>query len=471
MAETARNSGAGEQPDAAAHRLPPQDLEAEMSLLGSMMLSREAVGEVIPIIGPGETRWLYRPDHRILFETLLELYDGNKPIDLVVVRDELRRREALEQVGGVDYIVRCAESVPSALHVEHYARIVRDKGLLRDLIACVSGIADDAHGSVRDAAELLDLAEQKLFNVTERRISGASVRLADLIRQIHEQFNSSDDHQITGLSSGFSELDDLTTGFQPGDMIIVAGRPSMGKTALGLNMAEHAAVEEGRPVAFFSMEMSCQQVAQRLLCSRGRVDSHKFRKRILNEHEKNQIVMTCAELEHAPLFVDDTPGMTAMELRAKARRLRVQKGIEAVFVDYLQLMHCPGAENRQQEIATISRALKALGRELSIPIIALAQLNRMTEGRTGNEPRMSDLRESGAIEQDADVVLLIHREEYYKRDDADLRGKAKLILAKQRNGPTANIDLMFDHQSTRFFNYSPVDEPAYASSYGGETPF
>lgn len=454
-----------------AARMPPQNLEAETSLLGSMMLSRAAIGEVIPVIGKEESRWFYRPDHRLLFETLVELYDANRPIDLEVVRNELRKRGTLEEVGGVEYIVRCAESVPTAVNAEHYARIVRDKGLSRDLISCVNSIADDAYADGMEAAELLDKAEQKLFEVTERRISGETVPLADLIREVHNIFSSSDDHEMTGLSSGFSELDELTTGFQAGDLVIVAGRPSMGKTAIGLNMAEHAAVNEGRPVAFFSMEMSCQQVAQRLLCSRALIDSHKFRKRILDEDEKNKITMTCGELEGAPLYVDDTPGMTAMELRAKARRLRMQKGIEAVYVDYLQLMHTPGAENRQQEIATISRSLKALGRELNIPIIALAQLNRMTEGRTGNEPRMSDLRESGAIEQDADVVLLIHREEYYKREDATLRGKAKLILAKQRNGPTASIDLAFDHRSTRFNNYSPVDEAAYAGSFGGGAPF
>lgn len=454
-----------------SERMPPQSLEAEMSLLGSMMLDREAVGEIIQIIGRSDGRWFYRPDHRLIFEVLVDLYDANQPIDLVILRNELEKRDLIHQVGGVEYLVACAESVPTAVNAEHYARIVRDKGLLRDLISCVGEISEDAFADNESSSEIFDKAERKLFAVTERRIAGHTVPLGELIVQLDHLINSEDAGHITGLRTGFSELDELTTGFQPGDMIVVAGRPSMGKTALGLNMAEHAAVNEGLPVVFFSMEMSRQQVAQRLLCSRAHIDSHRFRKRMLNEVERRSLADFCVELQAAPLFVDDTPGLTPLELRAKARRLKMQHDIRAVFVDYLQLMHAPGHESRQQEISYISRSLKALGRELGIPIIALAQLNRQTEGRTGNQPRMSDLRESGAIEQDADAVLLIHREEYYKRDDPTLRGKAQLILAKQRNGPTDVIELQFDHQSTRFNNYSPMGDGNYTPPYGGETPY
>ncbi len=471
---TTRNSaaGGGDGGNAfGADRMPPQSLDAEMSLLGSLMLDREAVADIIAIIRRSDSRWFYRPDHRQIFETLVDLFDSNQPIDLVILRNELERRGMLAQVGGVEYLVACAESVPTAVNAEHYAKIVRDKGLLRDLISCVGEIAEEAYAESEGSTEIFDRAEQKLFAVTERRIAGHTVPLSDLIVELDLLINSDDAGQISGLPTGFSELDELTTGFQPGDMVVVAGRPSMGKTALGLNMAEHAAVTEGIPVVFFSLEMSRQQVAQRLLCSRARIDSHKFRKRMLNEEERRYLADVCGELQGAPLFVDDTPGLTPMELRAKARRLKMQHDIKAVYVDYLQLMHAPGHESRQQEISYISRSLKALGRELGIPIIALAQLNRQTEGRTGNQPRMSDLRESGAIEQDADAVLLIHREEYYKRDDPTLKGQALLIVAKQRNGPTGDVKLTFDHQSTCFKNYSPLAADGYAPSYGGDAPF
>jgi len=452
-------------------RIPPQSLEAETSLLGSLMLDREAVGNIISIIGRTDARWFYRPDHRLIFETLVDLYDANQPIDLVILRNELEKRNLLEQVGGVEYLVACAESVPTAVNAEHYARIVRDKGLLRDLISCIGEIGDDAYSDTEHSSDIFDRAEQRLFEVTERRVAGHTVPLSDLIIELDRMINADEGTDVSGLHTGFSELDELTTGFQPGDMIVVAGRPSMGKTAIGLNMAEHAAITDGIPVVFFSMEMSRQQVAQRLLCSRARIDSHKFRKRMLNEEERRYLADVCEELRDAPLYIDDTAGLTPMELRAKARRLKMQKDIQAVFVDYLQLMHAPGHESRQQEISYISRSLKALGRELGIPIIALAQLNRQTEGRTGNQPRMSDLRESGAIEQDADAVLLIHREEYYKRDDPTLKGKALLIVAKQRNGPTGDIELQFDHHATRFNNFSPVSDGAYAPGYNQDAPF
>ncbi len=457
----------------AMDRLPPQSLEAEMSLLGSMMLARDVVGEVIQIIARSDSNWFYRPDHQLLFETLVDLYDSNQPVDLVVLRDKLQQRNLLNQVGGVDYLVRCAESVPTAVNAEHYARIVRDKGILRDLITCVRNISEEAYDASLPSSEILDHAEHLLFSVTERRVTGHAVALGELIHEIHAEILE-DRPGLKGLPSGFFELDELTTGFQAGDMIVLAARPSMGKTALGLNMCEHMAIDQNKPVVFFSMEMSKQQVAQRLLCSRSHIDSHKFRKRMLGEDEQRKIMDVCAELQNAPLFVDDTPGMTPMELRAKSRRLKMQQNIQAIFVDYLQLMHQPGLESRQQEISTISRSLKGLGRELGIPIIALAQLNRMAEGRQGNQPRMSDLRESGAIEQDADAVLLIHREEYYNRDDPTLSGKAELIVAKQRNGPTDVITLSFDHKSTRFNNYSPVPDPPGYAGYGSgsnDAPF
>jgi replicative DNA helicase len=273
------------------------------------------------------------------------------------------------------------------------------------------------------------------------------------------------------LPTGFIELDDLMSGLQKGDFIVVAGRPSMGKTALGLNIAEHMAANDHRPVAFFSMEMSKEQVVQRLICGRARVDSHRFRKRMLSQEDAQKLEAMCEDLATVPLFVDDTPGMTVLELRAKARRLKQQFDIAAVFVDYLQLMYTPNAESRQQEISVISRGLKSLGRELGIPVVTMAQLNRQAEGREGHRPRMSDLRESGAIEQDADVILLIHREEYYKKDDASVKNQAEIIVAKQRNGPTATVKLVFNHQLTRFDNWSPVPDPGYVTTYVDDAPF
>ena len=442
-------------------RIPPQSIEAEMSLLGSMMLDRDAIGAILSIIKPDEDHRFYREDHRLLFRVLVQLYDDNKPIDLIVVRDELERRGLLEEVGGVEYIVRLAESVPSAVHAEHYARIVRDKSMLRDLIGCSGRILEDAYGHAEDAKDILDRAEQQLFAVTEQRVSEQVLPIRQFLEETFRIIEAKEGHYITGLPTGFLELDDLLSGLQNGELIIIAARPSMGKTAFGLTVAGHVAACEKKPVAFFSMEMSRQQIAQRLLCSFGRVDAHKLRRNMLNEAEIMHLQSVCNELRDIPMYIDDTAGMTVLELRAKTRRLRQRHRIAGVFVDYLQLMYTPGAESRQQEIATISRGLKALARELHIPVVALAQLNRSPEGREGHRPRMSDLRESGAIEQDADVVILLHREEYYKPKDEnpDIKGVAEIIIAKQRNGPTGEVKLHFDPRLTRFDNLSLAPEP------------
>ncbi len=461
----------GSRPHGGTDRVPPHSLDAEMSLLGSMMLDREAISSVLPIIGREEGRWFYRPDHEQIFCALVDLYDAaNREIDLVTLSEEFRRRDLLEQIGGNSYLVTLAESVPSAANAEHYARIVRDKGMLRDLIRCVDEISGEAYGDREDASVILDKAEQKFFSVTERRISQQAEQIRELLNVLYAQVESGDVGYTSGLRSGFTQLDDLTSGFQPGDFIIIAGRPSMGKTALGLNIATHMAVDDQRSVVFFSMEMSNQQVAQRVLCSRGEINAHKFRKRQISEEQIAYLGHICEQLAGAPLFVDDTPGMTIMELRAKIRRLVRQHDIKAVFVDYLQLMHVPGMESRQAEIATISRGLKGIGRELNLPIIAMAQLNRQSEGREGHKPRMSDLRESGALEQDADVILLLHREEYYKPENIEVQGTAELIIAKQRNGPTDIVKLQFNKQITSFRNLSLTPEPgAYVSTT--DSPF
>ncbi len=448
-------------PTTDGQRIPPQSIEAEMSLLGSMMLDRDTIGAVLRIIRPEQADRFYREDHRLLFKVLVELYDQNKPIDLIVVRDELEKRGILAEVGGLDYVVQLAESVPTYVNAEHYAQIVRDKAMLRELIACSGRIIEQAYEHAEDARHILDRAEQQLFAVTEQRVAEQVVPIREFLEETFRLIESRDGHYLTGLPTGFIELDDMLSGLQPGEMIIVAARPSMGKTAFGLTIAEHLAADEHKAVAFFSMEMSRQQIAQRMLCSRGRVDSHKLRRGMLNEAEIQHLQHVCSDMLSMPLYIDDTPGMTVLELRAKARRLRQRHEITAVFVDYLQLMYTPGAESRQQEIATISRGLKALARELNIPVVAMAQLNRSPEGREGHRPRMSDLRESGAIEQDADVVLLLHREEYYKPqdDNPEIKGIAEVIVAKQRNGPTGEIKLHFEHRLTRFDNLSLAPEP------------
>ena len=443
-----------------AERVPPQDLDAEMALLGSMMMSRDAIAEVVPVIARSDSYWFYIPAHQKLFEVLLDLYDNpTKAIDLICVSDELRRRDLLEYVGGQDYMIRLAESFAEWANAEYYANIVRDKGLLRDLIRCAGEIADQAYSATDEVRDTLDIAESKIFGVTERRVGGHTVEVRDAVAKLAKQLELGHEGVCTGIATGFTQLDEYTSGFQPGDLVVLAGRPSMGKTALGLSIAQRMAVDSGAPVVFFSMEMSVDQVAQRLVCAMGRIDAQKLRRRMLSHEEHRNLLDTCAELEQAALFIDDKPGMSIMELRSSARRLKQKHDIQAVFVDYLQLMYVPGAENRQVEISTISRGLKSLGRELEVPVIAMAQLNRMSEGRQDKRPLMSDLRESGAIEQDADVVLLIHREEYYHPEKEEFQNQAELIIAKQRNGPTGSITLHFNKKFTRFDPHHMGPEP------------
>lgn len=453
-----------------------------MSLLGSMLLDKESIGLILQIIPRDESHRFYRPDHRLLYEALLDLYDRDAPIDIIVLEDELRRRGQLDEIGGRDYLIELHESTPSAAHAEYYARIVRDKSMLRDLIQCTGEILQDAYDQREPAANVLDAAEKKLFGVTEQRVSRQAVSIRDCLDQTLQQIEAFSEGALTGVPSGFAEFDALLGGFQYGDLIIIAARPSMGKTALGLSILENIGIVEQIPCAFFSLEMSKQQIAQRMLCSHAEVDMNRLRHGRLSDQEITKLKLVAGSMREYPVFVDDTPGMSVMELRAKARRLKMRHDIRIVFVDYLQLMYDRQAarESRQQEVASISRGLKALGRELGIPIVAMAQLNRQVEERTSNRPRMSDLRESGAIEQDADVIALLHREEYYwdKKKRAEqseqfqkIQGKAELIVDKQRNGPTGVVELIFIPQYTRFgtayAGQAHIDDEYSAASYGG----
>ncbi|MHC4258877.1 MAG: replicative DNA helicase [Planctomycetota bacterium] len=452
----------------AGGRSMPESLAAEAAVLGSMMVDPECISEVVEELDRSS---FYRAEHQMLFDAIVSLYEKNRGegLDAVLLRDELERRKQLESVGGVDYIARILESVPSSANVMYYARIVKDKMLLRELVTAAGAIMDDALSQSGQTNVALDEAERRIFAVTDKNISGSAAAIKDLVSRSFEMIEKREGSHVTGLPTGYYELDDWTCGLQSGEMIIVAGRPSMGKTSLALNIAEHMGMVERIPVAIFSLEMGKQQLAERFLCSITEIDSQKVRKGMLSTEHYEKLRDACGELTDAPIYIDDTSSLTPLELRAKARRLKSQRDIRCIIVDYLQLMHLGGrVESRQQEITTISRYIKALARELNIPVVVLSQLNRAPEGREGHRPRMSDLRESGSIEQDADVVMLLHREDYYHRGqkDYDPDNRADLIIAKQRNGPTASVGLIFREKFTRFDNASHVGEPA-----GGEVPF
>jgi len=437
----------------------PESVEGEGAVLGSMILDPVCIGQIVQTLGAEE---FYRPEHQIIFECLVSLYDKNSKIDLVLLRDELKRRNKLQAVGGVNYLVEIVESVPSAANVEYYAEIVREKAMLRQLAMASREILEDACSEQGDVAEKLDAAEKKIFAVTEKKITGSALPMKSLISEVFENIESRKGLHITGLPTGYYELDEQLCGLQKGEMIIVAGRPSMGKTSFALNIAEHIGADNNIPVVIFSLEMSKQQLVERFLCSRGHLDSQLVRKGMLDTEQLQSLTAVGSELFEKPIFVDDTPGLTPLVIRAKCRRLKAQHDIQCVLIDYLQLMSLGGrVESRQQEISTISRYLKALARELEVPVVVLSQLNRSPEGREGHRPRMSDLRESGSIEQDADVIMLLHREDYYRRGDPDHvdTNTADVIIAKQRNGPTGVVTLTFNGKFTRFENLSHAQEP------------
>jgi len=441
-------------------RTMPESLEAEAAVLGSMILDPECIGQVVQQVTTGA---FYRIEHQMIFDAIVSLWEKkNEKFDLLLLRDELKNRSQLEEAGGAEYLVKIAESVPSSANVEQYLQIVKDKQMMRELISAAGEVLTEAFETAGDAAEKLDRAEQKIFNVTQKKITGSAVSIKQLLTEAFEAIDRREGHHITGLPTGFAEIDDLTCGLQNGEMIVIAGRPSMGKTSFAMNIAEHIGADNNISVAFFSLEMSRQQLAERMLCSRAMMDSQIVRKGMINDNQYQELVHAASELSEKPIFVDDTPGITPLELRGKARRLRSRYGIKCVFIDYLQLMSQGGkVESRQQEVSEISRYLKALARELEIPVIVLSQLNRSPEGREGHRPRMSDLRESGSIEQDADVVVLLHREDYYHRGEQDYQetNSAEIIIAKQRNGPTDTIELNFNGTFTRFGNKTRVQEP------------
>jgi len=449
--------------DRLALRVPPHSAEAEVCVIGSMVLDAPTIDIVVNIVRPED---FFFPAHQVLFQTLVAMHNASKPVDLVSLSEELRRSGLLDRVGGVDALVRLAESVPSTANCEYYARLVRDKALLRGLIAANKEVIEDAYVSQDDPADILDRAEHVVFQIASRQIGDAAVTLESLMQQTFETLSNADGATVTGLATGYHKLDELTCGLQNGEMIIIAARPSMGKTALACNIAEFAAADDGQAVLLFSLEMSKSQLAQRFLCSRARFDSQKLRRGNISPEDWTHLQMAAGDLIKAPIYIDDSADLNVLRLRAKARRMAASADLRCVLIDYLQLM-APMAssmrDSRQQQIAEMSRGLKALARELNIPIVVLSQLNRGPEGRESHRPRMSDLRESGAIEQDADVVMLLHREDYYHRGDPDYvpTGVTELIIAKQRNGPVDTVPLTFLPECIRFENFASEGVPEF----------
>jgi len=450
---------AAPSPTDGLQRVPPQSIGTEACVLGSMILDSRCIDVVVQIT---ETRQFYRPAHQTIFEALVEMKNSRTEIDLVTLRDELARRKLLDSVGGVEYLVQLAEGVPSAANAEFYARTVRDKSMLRELIVAGTDIVREAYDSHEEAEEVVERAEQIIFEIASARIGQEAVCIKGLLEQTFEQLEATEGELLTGLASGYPELDNITAGFQKGEMIVLAARPSMGKTSLLLNIAEYMAVIDHRPVALFSLEMSQSQIAQRLLSSHARFDLRQMRRGMISPEDWTTLKSAAGPLYEAPLYIDDSAELTILQLRAKARRLRAAYGIECVFIDYLQLMSYAGrADSRQQQITEISRGIKALARELDVPVIVAAQLNRGPADRESHRPRMSDLRESGSIEQDADVVALLHCEDYYHRGEPEYISTniTELIVAKQRNGPTGIVRMTFLPHCTRF---EPLAPDSYA---------
>ncbi len=430
-------------------KIPPQNIEAERSTLGAMLLDQEAIARVLEILREDA---FYQEAHRLIFKAVLALYDRNEPIDFITLTDWLSRTGELEKIGGAAYITSLTDSVPTTAHAEYYARIVKEKYLLRSLIRSSTHVIQRCYAEGEQADQLLDQAEKAIFELSQDRQRGSILHVRDIIHDAMEMVENLSKHEghITGVSTGFPELDSMTSGLQPGELVILAARPSMGKTAFALNIAGNAALETKVPVAIFSLEMSSEALVTRMLCSEARVNLAHVRRGYLNEGDLGHLSMAAGRLFDAGIFIDDSAAMNVLEIRSKARRLKAEQNIGLIVIDYIQMMSAVGRnDNRQQEIAAISRSLKGLAKELRLPVLVLSQLSRAAETRSDRRPMLSDLRESGAIEQDADLVMFIYREAYYEKEKKDDR-TSEIIIAKQRNGPTGTVQLIFNHEYTRF---------------------
>ena len=440
--------------------LPPQNVEAEQAVLGTILIQDKSLLQVAEIIDPGD---FYKETHKIIYAAMVSLFEKSEPHDLITVTGLLNDQNKLESAGGAGYISSLTDIIPFTGTLVHHAHIIRKKSVLRRLIQTTSDVAARCYDAQDDIETLVDEAERTIFEIAQSKKGQGFQPMANIVPKAFDKITQLYDRQelITGVATGYDELDKMTAGFQPSEMIVLAARPSMGKTALAMNIVQHAALIEKEPVAVFSLEMSMESLAMRMLCSLGRIDSQRMRTGKLHETDWPKLTRATGMLADAPIFIDDTAGLTVLEMRAKARRLKSESNIGMVVVDYLQLMQGKsGIENRAQEISDISRSLKAMAKELEVPVVALSQLNRSLESRTDKRPQLSDLRESGAIEQDADVIMFIYRDEVYnKGEDNPNRGLAEVIIGKQRNGPTGSVKLTFLGEFTTFENYTTLVPP------------
>lgn len=453
ITETASQSG----DQSVAPRVPPQSIGAEACVLGSMILDSNCIDTVVQFIRPDH---FYRPAHETLFTVLTEMKDNAAPIDLVTVKEELLKQKQLEAIGGVEYLAELVSGVPNAASAEYYATIVRDKAMLRSLISVGTEMINDAYDAQDEAQQIIDRAENQVFKIASDQVGQVIIPMEELLNKTFEMLQEQDGEMITGNSTGYMQLDELTGGFQKSEMIILAARPSMGKTSMLLNFCEHMGIVERVPVAIFSLEMSADLLAQRLLSSYARFDLKQMRRGMISAEDWTRLQQAASDMAQAPIYIDDSPELTVMQMRAKCRRMKSAYDIKAVFIDYLQLLSYSGrADSRQVQVSEMSRGLKALARELDVPVVVAAQLNRGPADRPTHTPRMSDLRESGSIEQDADVITLLHNEDYYHRGEVDYVNThvTQLIVAKQRNGPTGIVNLTFVPHCTRFEQAAPAD--------------
>ncbi|QQE74434.1 replicative DNA helicase [Brevibacillus composti] len=430
-------------------RVPPQNNEAEQSVLGAVFLSKEALITAIEILRPED---FYKTAHQRIFKTMQDLYDKGEPVDLVTVTAELQDHKLLDEVGGVPYLTEIASSVPTAANIEYYAKIVEEKSLLRRLILTATKIANDGYSREDEVGEIIADAEKYILEIAQNRNSGGFTPIRDVLLETYEriEFLSQRRGDVTGIPSGYPDLDKMTAGFQRSDLIILAARPSVGKTAFALNVAQNVAARAGETVAIFSLEMAASQLVQRMICAEGNLDASRMRSGWLEEDDWQKLTMAIGTLAKAPIYIDDTPGVTVQDIRAKCRRLQAERGLGMILIDYLQLIHGRGkGDNRQQEVSEISRTLKGIARELNVPVIALSQLSRSVEQRQDKRPMMSDIRESGSIEQDADIVAFLYRDDYYDKETEN-KNVIEIIIAKQRNGPTGTVELAFLKEYNKF---------------------
>lgn len=456
-----------------SQKLPPQNIEAEFSVLGGLMLEREAFDQISDLIRAED---FYKPTHQIIYKVISELHQKAQPIDLVTVSNSLQTKNELDVIGGPEYLLMLLDKVVSAANIDSHAKIIHEKSLLRRLINTSSGLIEKAYGSDYENAEaLIDFAESEILKVGEQKTSSGLVGSADIMKSSIEKLEDLYQRKadVTGVPTGFTELDRMTSGLHGGELIIVAARPSMGKTAFSLNLATHMALRAKKTVAYFSVEMGKESVMMRLLAAEARVSMSELRNGRIQNSSWPKLIQTAGHISDAKLFIDDTPGISPFEIRARCRRLKAQHGLDCIMIDYLQLMDLKQkVESRERAVSEISKGLKVIAKEMNIPIIALAQLNRGVESRSDRRPMLSDLRESGSIEQDADVIMMLYRDDYYDKDDSDKQGAAEVIIGKQRNGPTGTVKLRFDAKYNLFKNedassVSPLPPPPQAPPING----